>query len=120
MQNEFDALEKNNTWEIMDLPPKIARSAAGLSITQHKYIRDIILDIGLQDSKPAHTTLPMGLKLSAQDIVPLSDPEPYPRLVGSLLYLSFTRPDVSFGAQQLSQFVHQPGQVHMDAALHLV
>ncbi|KAL0454595.1 UNVERIFIED_CONTAM: Retrovirus-related Pol polyprotein from transposon RE1 [Sesamum latifolium] len=34
--------------------------------------------------------------------------------------MSFTRPDVSFGAQQLSQFVHQPGQVHMDAALHLV
>ncbi|KAL0400627.1 UNVERIFIED_CONTAM: Retrovirus-related Pol polyprotein from transposon RE1 [Sesamum latifolium] len=40
--------------------------------------------------------------------------------VGRLLYLSFTRPDISFGAQQLSQFVHQPGQPHMDAALHLV
>ncbi|KAL0313239.1 UNVERIFIED_CONTAM: Retrovirus-related Pol polyprotein from transposon RE1 [Sesamum radiatum] len=99
---------------------EIARSMACLSVTQHKYIRDIILDTGLQDSKPAHTPLPMGLKLSAQDVAPLSDPEPYRRLVGRLLYLSFTRPDVSFGAQQLTQFVHQSGQVHMDVALHLV
>ncbi|KAL0451791.1 UNVERIFIED_CONTAM: Retrovirus-related Pol polyprotein from transposon RE1 [Sesamum latifolium] len=46
--------------------------------------------------------------------------EPFRRLVGRLLYLSFTRPDISFGAQQLSQFVHAPCQVHLDAALHLV
>ncbi|KAK4409255.1 Retrovirus-related Pol polyprotein from transposon RE1 [Sesamum angolense] len=92
----------------------------GLSVTQHKYIRDIILDTGLQNSKPATTPLPTGLKFSAHDVVPLHDPEPYRRLVGRLLYLSFTRPDISFGAQQLSQFVHQPGQIHMDAALHLV
>ncbi|KAL0373398.1 UNVERIFIED_CONTAM: Retrovirus-related Pol polyprotein from transposon RE1 [Sesamum radiatum] len=77
---------------------EIARSAAGLSVTQHKYIRDIILDAGLQDSKPAHTPLPLGLKLSIQDAAPLLDPEPYRRLIGRLLYLSFTRPDVSFGA----------------------
>ncbi|KAL0358649.1 UNVERIFIED_CONTAM: ABC transporter G family member 28 [Sesamum angustifolium] len=52
--------------------------------------------------------------------IPLIDPEPYRRLVGRLLYLSFTRPDISFGAQQLSQFVHAPCTIHMEAALHLV
>ncbi|KAL0454596.1 UNVERIFIED_CONTAM: hypothetical protein Slati_0798800 [Sesamum latifolium] len=121
MEDGLDALEKNNTWEVVDLhqeksqsavspsqlhidkvkrflhsaftikdlgPAKyflsleIARSAAGLSVTQHKYIRDIILDTGLQDFKPAHTPLPMGLKLSVQDAAPLPDPEPYRRLVG--------------------------------------
>ncbi|KAL0401780.1 UNVERIFIED_CONTAM: Retrovirus-related Pol polyprotein from transposon RE1 [Sesamum latifolium] len=34
--------------------------------------------------------------------------------------LSFTRPNIAFGAQQLNQYVHQPGQEHMDATLHLV
>ncbi|KAL0289674.1 UNVERIFIED_CONTAM: Retrovirus-related Pol polyprotein from transposon RE1 [Sesamum calycinum] len=48
------------------------------------------------------------------------DPEPYCRLMGCLLYLSFTRHDISFGAQQLSQFVHKLGQSHMNAALHHV
>ncbi|KAL0439514.1 UNVERIFIED_CONTAM: Retrovirus-related Pol polyprotein from transposon RE1 [Sesamum latifolium] len=40
--------------------------------------------------------------------------------IARLLYLSFTRPDISFGAQQLSQFVHAPCHIHMDAAMHLV
>ncbi|KAL0461337.1 UNVERIFIED_CONTAM: Retrovirus-related Pol polyprotein from transposon RE1 [Sesamum latifolium] len=97
-----------------------ARCDTGTLITQHKYIRDIIHDAGLTDCKPASTPLPIGLKLSAQHSDPLPDPGSYRRLVGRLLYLSFTRPDISFGAQQLSQFVHQPGQPHMDAALHLV
>ncbi|KAL0342403.1 UNVERIFIED_CONTAM: Retrovirus-related Pol polyprotein from transposon RE1 [Sesamum calycinum] len=47
------------------------------------------------------------------------DPEPYRRLAGRFLYLSFTKSDISFGAQQLSQFVHKPEQIHMTAALHL-
>ncbi|KAL0374404.1 UNVERIFIED_CONTAM: Retrovirus-related Pol polyprotein from transposon RE1 [Sesamum radiatum] len=99
---------------------EIARSTAGTSVMQHKYIRDILQDTGLATCKPTSTPLLLGLKLSSASSPPLSDPEPYRRLVGRLLYLSFTRPDISFGAQQLSQFVHQPGQVHMDAALHLV
>ncbi|KAL0446294.1 UNVERIFIED_CONTAM: Retrovirus-related Pol polyprotein from transposon RE1 [Sesamum latifolium] len=99
---------------------EIARSPSGTSITQHKFIRDIISDTGLLSARPASSPFPPGLKLSAHDSLPLSDAEPYRRLVGRLLYLSFTRPDISFGAQQLSQFVHAPFQVHMAAALHLV
>ncbi|KAL0320346.1 UNVERIFIED_CONTAM: Retrovirus-related Pol polyprotein from transposon RE1 [Sesamum radiatum] len=98
----------------------IARSAQGMSITQHKFIQDIISDSGLQSSKPAATPLPMGIKLSSFSPSPLSDVEPYRGLVGRLLYLSFTRPDISFAAQQLSQFVHAPCSGHMSAALHLV
>ncbi|KAL0312687.1 UNVERIFIED_CONTAM: Retrovirus-related Pol polyprotein from transposon RE1 [Sesamum radiatum] len=99
---------------------EIARSTAGTSVTQHKYVCDIIQDMNLQDCKPVATPLPLGLKLSSYDDKPLTDPEPYRRLVGRLLYLGFTRPDVSFGAQQLSQFVHKPCQSHMNAAVHLV
>ncbi|KAK4399873.1 Retrovirus-related Pol polyprotein from transposon RE1 [Sesamum angolense] len=66
------------------------------------------------------TPLPLGLKLTSCGGPVLVDPEPYRRLIGRLLYLSFTRPDVSYGAQQLSQFVHRPCQQHLDAALHLV
>ncbi|KAL0391247.1 UNVERIFIED_CONTAM: Retrovirus-related Pol polyprotein from transposon RE2 [Sesamum calycinum] len=91
-----------------------------MSITQHKFIRDIIQDAGLISSKPASTLLPLGVKLSSQDTSVLPDPEPYRCMVGRLLYLSFTRLDISFGAQQLSQFVHWPCDTHMNATLHLV
>ncbi|KAL0446351.1 UNVERIFIED_CONTAM: Retrovirus-related Pol polyprotein from transposon RE1 [Sesamum latifolium] len=78
--------------------------------------------LGLEITRCAavSTPLPLSVKLSDHDGDPLPDPGPYRRLVGHLLYLSFTRPDISFGAQQLSQFVHQPSQAHMDAAPHLV
>ncbi|KAL0334022.1 UNVERIFIED_CONTAM: Retrovirus-related Pol polyprotein from transposon RE1 [Sesamum angustifolium] len=99
---------------------EIARPIDGTSVTQYKYIRDIIQDAGLTSCKPTHTPLSLGLKLSSQNSPPLLDLEPYRRLVGRLLYLGFTRPDISFGAQQLSQFVHRPCQTHLDAALHLV
>ncbi|KAL0433769.1 UNVERIFIED_CONTAM: putative mitochondrial protein [Sesamum latifolium] len=82
---------------------EIARCAAGTSITQHKYVHDIIKDAGLNTCKPVSTPLPLGVKLSAHDTDPLPDPSPHRRLVGRLIYLSFTRPDISFGVQQLSQ-----------------
>ncbi|KAL0379086.1 UNVERIFIED_CONTAM: Retrovirus-related Pol polyprotein from transposon RE1 [Sesamum radiatum] len=60
---------------------EIARSAEGMPITQHKFIRDIIQDSGLQSSKPAATPLPLGIKLTSFSPSPLSDPEPYRCLV---------------------------------------
>ncbi|KAL0442235.1 UNVERIFIED_CONTAM: Retrovirus-related Pol polyprotein from transposon RE1 [Sesamum radiatum] len=99
---------------------EIAHSTSGKSITQHKFIRDIIQDTGLLDAKPASSPPPAGLKLSTHNSIPLSNPEPLRRLVGRLLYLSFTRLNISFGAQQLSQFVHAPCQIHLEATLHLV
>ncbi|XP_020548154.1 uncharacterized protein LOC110011709 [Sesamum indicum] len=98
---------------------EIARSSEGTSVTQQKYIKDIIHDSGLDNANPVHTPLPLGLKLSSCGTV-LEDPESYRRLIGRLLYLGFTRPDVSYGAQQLSQFVHRPCKEHLAAALHLV
>ncbi|KAK4404508.1 hypothetical protein Sango_0819400 [Sesamum angolense] len=44
----------------------------------------------------------------------------YRRLVGHLLYLKFTRPDISHATKQLSQFLQFPYQQHWDAATHLV
>ncbi|KAL0453131.1 UNVERIFIED_CONTAM: Retrovirus-related Pol polyprotein from transposon RE1 [Sesamum latifolium] len=117
----------NDAFTIKDLGPakyflglEIARSPSGTSITQHKFVRDIICDAGLLSTHSATTPLPQGLKLSSHTSSLLSDQEKYHRLVGRLLYLSFTRPDISFGVQQLSQFVHSPRAIHMEAALHLV
>lgn len=50
----------------------------------------------------------------------LSDPSPYRRLVGRLIYLTFTHPDITHSVNILSQFMHAPCKPHMDAALHLI
>ncbi|KAL0355010.1 UNVERIFIED_CONTAM: Retrovirus-related Pol polyprotein from transposon RE1 [Sesamum radiatum] len=99
---------------------QIARSSKGTSLNQAKYIQDLILDSGLSAAKAASTPLPQNLKLSAMGGAALSDPEPYRRLVGRLLYLGFTRPDISYSVQQLSQFLQKPCSDHWNAALHVV
>ncbi|XP_049378242.1 uncharacterized mitochondrial protein AtMg00240-like [Solanum stenotomum] len=50
----------------------------------------------------------------------LKDPASYQRLIGRLLYLTTTRPNISFVVQCLSQFMHSPKASHMEAALRLV
>ncbi|XP_039156152.1 uncharacterized protein LOC120287427 [Eucalyptus grandis] len=50
----------------------------------------------------------------------LRDPSRYQRLVEKLIYLTMTRPDISYAVQTLSQFMHSPKQSHLEAALKLV
>ncbi|KAL0427970.1 UNVERIFIED_CONTAM: hypothetical protein Slati_2971800 [Sesamum latifolium] len=71
---------------------QISRSNEGLSLTEMKYIHDILSDPGMLSAKSATTPLPQGVKLFAEAGSLLPDPEPYRRLVGRLLYLGFTRP----------------------------
>ncbi|KAK4384958.1 Retrovirus-related Pol polyprotein from transposon RE1 [Sesamum angolense] len=99
---------------------ELARSTHGLLVTQQKYLTDILSDTNLLGAKPTSTPFPPGLKLTAGDGSLLSDPAPYRRLVGRLLYLGFTRPDISFVVQQLSQFLQHPRSSHWDAALHVL
>ncbi|KAL0305526.1 UNVERIFIED_CONTAM: Retrovirus-related Pol polyprotein from transposon RE2 [Sesamum radiatum] len=99
---------------------EIARSTEGMSITQHKYAMDIITDSGMVSATSVSTPLPLGLKLSATSGTFLKEPDKFRRLIGRLLYLGFTRPDLSFAVQQLSQFLQHPTDQHWTAALHIV
>lgn len=65
-------------------------------MTQQKYIQDMIVTAGLQDATIVQTPLIQGSKLVPEKGSILSDPESYRRLVGKLLYLSHTRPDITF------------------------
>ncbi|KAL2237423.1 UNVERIFIED_CONTAM: hypothetical protein Sindi_0934000, partial [Sesamum indicum] len=56
---------------------QIARSELGTSLTQSKYILDIIAECGLQQGKSAATPLLCGVKLRLDSDTPLDDPEPY-------------------------------------------
>lgn len=59
------------------------------------------------------------LKLTLTDGEPLPDAKQYRRIIGRLLYLNLTRPDITFATHKLSQFVSQP-RTHLHAAYHVL
>ncbi|XP_070020537.1 uncharacterized mitochondrial protein AtMg00810-like [Nicotiana sylvestris] len=94
-----------------------------------KYALQLILEARLAATKPISTPIELNQKLITIDydkhVGVKGDAEPedigsYQRLIGKLLYIIITRPDLSFAVQVLSQFMQQPKQSHWDAALRVV
>ena len=50
----------------------------------------------------------------------LIDPAMYRQLIGSLMYLTNTRPDICFYVNALSQFMYEPSQIHWTVAKHVL
>ena len=98
---------------------EVARSLAGIFINQRKYTLDILVDANQTGCRPASSPMEQHLKLTNSDGDLLDDPPPYRHLVGWLIYLTITRPDIDFSVHILSQFMHQTRKPHLDAAMRL-
>ncbi len=94
---------------------EFARSKEGLVVSQRKYVLDLLEETGLLGCKPAETPMESNLKLQPKSSGKHVDKERYQRLVGKLIYLSHTRPDIAFAVSVVSQLMHSPGAEHFDA-----
>eukprot|EP00253_Pinus_taeda_P006058 PITA_06058 len=81
-------------------------------LSQSKYARSLVDRFRMQDCKPATTPMELGLKLSAQSSSPLVDESLFRKLVGSLIYLTTTRPDINSAVSYISYFMSAPKVDH--------
>ncbi|XP_022024676.2 uncharacterized mitochondrial protein AtMg00810-like [Helianthus annuus] len=94
---------------------EVARTKEGLVLSQRKYTLDILEDSGKIGCKPSSTPIEQGLKVDKGEENERVDASQYRRLVGRLLYLQATRPDITYSVNILSQFVADPRSNHLEA-----
>lgn len=99
---------------------EIARSKQGIFISQRKYVLDLLRETGKLGCKPASTPLERNWKSKNSDDDPPVDREHYQRLVGKLIYLSLTRPDIAYSVSVVSQYMHSPTKRHLEAVQQIL
>ena len=94
---------------------EVARSKEGIVISQRKYILDLFSETGLLGCKPADTSIDPNKKANRSEESSPADKGRYQRLVGRLIYLSHTRPDIAYSVSVVSQHMNNPSEDHLEA-----
>jgi hypothetical protein len=99
---------------------EISSTPEGFLLSQEKYIQDHLDRASLTDHRTAETPMELNVHLMATDGEPLEDPTRYHHIVGSLVYLGVTRPDISYYVHILSQFISAPTQIYYSHLLRVL
>ncbi|GJS88891.1 ribonuclease H-like domain-containing protein [Tanacetum coccineum] len=89
----------------------VSRYSSGLFLSQMKYAVDILDRAHMVNCNPSRTPIDTESKLGS-DGDPVPDPTLYWSLAGSLQYLTFTRPDISYAVQHMCLYMHDPREPH--------
>jgi hypothetical protein len=121
--------ELNSKFEMKDLGPmhyflglEVRQKQDEIFLSQGKYTVDVLRRFEMMDGKSMATPMVTNLKklhdsASSSNLV---DPTMYRQLIGCLMYLMHTRPDICFGMSTLSQFMSEMRQVHWVATKHVL
>ena len=96
---------------------EVCRSKEGLFLSQRKYALDLLNEVGKLGSRPVAAPLDPDYQTNGKGELgeePFDDPTQYRRLVGKLIYLTITRPDICFAVNQVSQHMQAPTMHHWD------
>ncbi|KAL0754264.1 hypothetical protein Bca101_091932 [Brassica carinata] len=99
---------------------EVTRTSAGLHLTQRRYIADLLHTTKMTNANTVATPLCSTSQLTLLLGKPLDDASEYRSVVGSLQYLSLTRPDISFSVNKMSQFMHRPTTEHWAAVKRIL
>ena len=88
-------------------------SPEGIFMNKGKYVVEILKRFNMLECKVMATPMDSNLKLLADDSSELVDVNHYRQIIGSLMYLTNTRPEIYFAVTTLSQYLVQPRRVHL-------
>lgn len=99
---------------------EIKQNNGGIFLSQQKYARNLMKKFRMEDAKSVNTPVALGTKLSKNDDSKNIDPTLFMSLVGNLMYLTTTRPDITYGVSLISRFMECPKRSHWDAGKRIL
>jgi len=99
---------------------EVAYSRQGIFISQRKYILDLLKDTGKLGCKTTEVPIEQNHRIGNDEENPKVEKTQYQRLVGKLIYLSHTRPDIAYVVSVVSQFMHDPREIHLQAVNRII
>ena len=99
LTSEFDLTNLGSLYYFLGI--QITRTAAGLFLSQTKYVEDLLAKSEMSEAKPCDTPYLPYHRLLKDDREPYPNPQLYRSLVGALQYLTFIRLDIAFSVHQV-------------------
>jgi hypothetical protein len=94
---------------------EVIESPEGIWLLQRQYALNKLSKYGMTGYKPISIPLEQNVKLSANEGDLVEDTTMYRRIVGSLIYMTIARSDLSYVVGVVSQFMQTPRKPHLDA-----
>nr|GEU91547.1 hypothetical protein [Tanacetum cinerariifolium] len=91
---------------------EIVSHVFGILLSQKKYILELLQSDGLSNYNPISFPMVTSSSLSLDDSTAFSNPVKYRQIVGSLQYVTLSRPDIAFVVNKVCQYMHAPTENH--------
>jgi hypothetical protein len=99
---------------------EVKQTVEGIFISQSKYARDLVKRFGLDGKSHARTPMSTSVKISSDLAGKSVDPSLYRSMIGSLLYLTASRPDIAFSVGVCARFQANPKESHLTAVKRII
>ena len=99
---------------------QIKQTSNGTMIHQQKYIKELLKRYGMESAKPIDTPISPSTRLVIDDGSPSVEEKLYRGMIGSLLYLTASRPDIVFSVGLCARFQSNPKESHLKAVKRIL
>ncbi|KAE8708930.1 hypothetical protein F3Y22_tig00110332pilonHSYRG00561 [Hibiscus syriacus] len=99
---------------------EVDRTHEGIFLCQQKYAKDLLKRFGMLECKSTSTPMEPNIKMCAHEGKDLEDATMYRQLVGSMIYLTLTRPDISYAVGVMSRYMQNPKKPHLEAVRRIL
>jgi len=99
---------------------EVSQQSDGIFICQKKYALEILKQFGMIESCEVNSPIVQGSKLSKDAGGVAVDESFYKQIVGSLMYLTSTRPDLVYSVSLISRYMARPTELHLQAAKRIL